>query len=105
MEQAHDETAEVEAKRSGSWLPFYLFLLMTLIIIGLEYFNEYAKVGREWEQVFSMLGVVIFWGLPVWMIISVIRYWKASDWGRAVIGALCVLALVAFVAYGPIMRG
>lgn len=96
-----------EAKRKGSWLPFFCWVIGYMVTIALMYILNSRRVS-PWEDIFKclliMLGMFLFIICPVWMIVSSIKYWRSKDYVRAIVGAILALAIVWTVLYAPMFN-
>lgn len=96
-----------EVKRTGSWLPFFCWVIGCMVFIALMYILNSQRVS-PWEDIFKclliMLGMFLFIICPVWMIVSSIQYWRSEDYVRAIVGAVLALAIVWTVLYAPMLN-
>ena len=94
-------------RRTGSWLPFYCWIVGVMIIAALMWVLPKRYRGEPWENIIGFLlgalSIFLFLICPVWMLISAFRYWKTKDYVRAVIGTLIALAIFWMVLYGPLL--
>lgn len=101
------KTNYTKPKRTGSWLPFYCWVIGIIIEACLIWMLPDRYRGGLGENIIGflcgLLLIFLFLICPVWMLISAIYYWRTKDYIRAVIGALLALAIIGMALYGPIL--
>lgn len=101
------DTENTEAKRTGTWIPFYCWLIGIIVEAGLIYMLPACQRGYFWENTISfllaVLTIFLFFICPVWMIVSSIRYWRTKNYAHSIIGALLALAIAWVALYGPML--
>lgn len=101
------ETNPTETKRTGSWLPFYCWIIGVMIEAVLIWMLPARHRGTLGENILGflcgLLLIFLFVACPVWMLVSAIRYWRSKDYSRAAISALLAVAIVVTILYAPIL--
>lgn len=101
------DTENTEVKRTGTWFPFYCWLIGIIVEAGLIYMLPARHRGDFGENIISfllaVLTIFLFLVCPVWIIVSSIRYWRTKNYVHSIIGALIALAIVWIVLYGPML--
>lgn len=101
------DSKNTEVKRTGSWLPFFCWVIGFMVVVALMYILNNQRVS-PWEDILKclliVLGIFLFIICPVWMLVSSIKYWRSKDYIRAIVGAVLTLAIVWTVLYAPMLN-
>lgn len=85
-------------KKTGSWLPFYSWVIGSMvngILIWMLIERFFGKCGENIINIILTISLILLYFVyPAWMLVSANLYWRAKDYVRAVIGTLIAVAII-----------